>query len=431
MQTVSQHGGQYLRRIVEDEIDELLGGLSAISIEGPKAVGKTETALRRAGSLHNLDDPSQVEIFRASPEALVEGHPPIMIDEWQRLPYSWDLVRRSVDADPSPGRFILAGSSTPNELPAHSGAGRIVTVRMRPLSLAERQISTPSVRLADLLSGARAPIYGETSLNVHDYATEIVKSGFPAIRRSNGRLLRSQLDGYLDRIVKHDFVEAGHRIRDPQMLRSWLTAYAAASSTTASFETIRDASSAGQSGKPSKSATMPYRNILEQTWMLDPVPAWLPSQNLFNRLSRSPVHQLADPALAARLLRVGVDGLVERSTTGPSIVRHATLLGALFQSLVTLSVRTYAQANEASVYHLRTPGGRQEIDLIIERDDRRVVALEVKLTANVRDSDLKHLKWLQHKLGNDLLDAAVITTGKYAFRRRDGIAVIPAGLLTW
>lgn len=126
-----------------------------------------------------------------------------------------------------------------------------------------------------------------------------------------------------------------------------------------------------------------------------------------------------------------MDALVDRSAGGPSIVKHVTLLGALFESLVTQSVRTYAQANEASVYHLRTPGGRQEIDLIIERDDRRVVACEVKLAATVRDSDLRHLKWLQEKLGDALLDSVVITTGKYAYRRTDGIAVIPAGLLTW
>lgn len=417
----------YLKRIVEAEIDELLGGLSAISIEGPKAVGKTETALRRASTVRELDDLVQLDIYRSRPQKLVEGKTPILIDEWQRMPESWDIVRRSVDRDPSPGRFILTGSASPSEAPVHSGAGRIVTIRMRPLSLAERQLETPSVSLADLLSGKRAPIEGETSLTVEDYASEIVKSGLPAVRSGSERLTRVQLAGYIDRIIGHDFNAAGHTVRDPEALRSWLRAYAAATSTTASFEAIRDASSAGLDNAPAKSTTMPYRNVLKQIWMIDPVPAWLPSRNHLRRLGSSPVHQLADPALAAELLGVSVAGLIDGSAAQG--FKDGPLLGALFESLVTLSVRTYAQANEAKVRHLRTRGGEREVDLIVERRDGRVVAIEVKLTARPRDGDVGNLKWLQQRLGEDLLDAVVITTGSHAYRRPDGIAVIPAALL--
>ena len=118
---------KYRARIVEAELDELLTGLPAISIEGPKAVGKTETAQRRATTMHRLDDPGQHDVFRASPERLIAGDPPVLIDGWQRLPTSWDLVRRAVDADPTPARFILTGSAAPTSPPSHSGAGRIVT----------------------------------------------------------------------------------------------------------------------------------------------------------------------------------------------------------------------------------------------------------------------------------------------------------------
>lgn len=420
----------YQARIVDGELDELLAGLPAVSLEGPRAVGKTETARRRAATIFRLDDPGQLEILRAAPDRLTSGETPVLIDEWQRLPSSWDLVRRAVDRDPAPARFLLTGSAAPSEAPVHSGAGRIVTVRMRPMSLAERGIETPSVRLGDLLSGSRQAVAGATTVGLAEYAAEITASGFPAIRQLSGRLLRSQLDGYLDRIVERDVADLGHRVRDRGALRRWLTAYAAASSTTAPFETIRDAASAGENDKPAKTTTGPYRTTLEQLWMIEDVPAWAPARHRLRRLGLSPVHQLADPALAARLLGVDVDALLEDRPAGPPMPRDGTLLGALFESLVTLSVRTYAQAHEVHVRHLRTRGGEHEVDLIVERGDGRIVALEVKLAATVRDHDVRHLRWLADTIGDDLLDAAIVTTGTEAYRRVDGIAVIPAALLT-
>jgi len=420
----------YRRRVIDDELDELLVGLSAVSIEGPKAVGKTETAIRRAHTVFRLDDEPTLQIARAAPQRLTEGPTPILIDEWQRLPTSWDVIRRAVDNDPSQARFLLTGSAAPTELPKHSGAGRIVTVRMRPMALAERDLGPTSVTLGNLLSGARAPLDGATSVGLVDYVDEIIRSGFPAIRRQSGRVLRAQLDGYLDRIVEHDFVELGHVVRNAGALRRWLTAFGAATSTTASYEVIRDATSSGLSDKPSKSTTIPYRATLEQLWMIEEVPAWAPSRNRLRRLGASPVHQLADPALAARLLGLDADALIDGVEPGPALPRDGTLLGALFESLVTLSVRTYAQANEAAVSHLRTRAGEHEIDLIVERGDGRVVAIEVKLSATVSDDDTRHLRWLEDRIGDDLLDAVVVTTGSEAYRRPDGIGVIPAALLT-
>ena len=420
----------YIARIVDDELDEMVAGLSAISIEGPRAVGKTETALRRARTVHRLDDARHREILRAEPERLVVGEPPILIDEWQRMPDSWDLVRRAVDRDPAAGRFLLTGSAAPAEAPTHSGAGRIVTVRMRPLSLAERGPSEATVSLSGLLSGGRPPLEGGSDMGLADYAHEITRSGFPAMRTLPPRLLRAQLDSYIDRIVEHDFNDLGHNVRDRRSLRSWMTAFAAATATSASYATIRDAATPGEPDKPAKSTAIAYRRVLEQLWMIEEVPAWLPTSNRLTRLAASPVHHLADPALAARLLGVDVDALVDGVDTGPAIPRNGTLLGALFESLVALSVRVYAQAGEARVSHLRTRAGEREIDLIVERADGRVVALEVKLSALINDNDVRHLHWLASRIGPNLLDAAVITTGREAYRRRDGIGVIPAALLT-
>lgn len=420
--------GGYRRRIIDDELDELLDGLPAIAIEGPKAVGKTATALRRAATVHRLDDEAERSIAQADPSRLVEGRRPILIDEWQRLPESFDRVRRAVDAGWEPGSFLLTGSASPTDPPTHSGAGRIVRVRLRPMTLAERSVDSPSVSLGQLLRGERPQVGGRTNVDLERYVEEILVSGFPAIRGLSPRLLRAQLDGYLDHIVDRDFEDLGRKVRRPGTLRRWMTAYAAATSTTATYEKIRDAATSDMGEKPTRPTTRPYRDILERLWILDPVPAWLPTRNRLTRLSSPPKHHLADPALAARLLGVDAATLLQARPAGPSMPRDGTLLGALFESLVTLCIRVYAQRNEARTAHLRTWSGDREIDLIVERG-RSIVALEIKLGQVVDDRDVRHLLWLQRELGEDLVDAVVVTTGQAAYRRPDGIAVVPAALL--
>jgi predicted AAA+ superfamily ATPase len=175
--------------------------------------------------------------------------------------------------------------------------------------------------------------------------------------------------------------------------------------------------------------TQPYTAVLERLWVLDRLDAWLPTSNMISRLSAPPKHHLVDPALAARLLGATEGTLLEGREPGPPIPRKGTLVGALFESLVTQSVRIYAQAAEAEVRHLRTHGGDREIDLLVVRDDGRVVAIEVKLTRAVNDADVRNLVWLRERIGDDLLDSVVVTTGPEAYRRSDGIAVVPAALL--
>jgi len=418
----------YRRRVVDNELDELLAGVAAVSLEGPKAVGKTATALRRAATVYRLDDEAERAIVEADPSRLLEGDRPVLIDEWQRFPASFDRVRRAVDDGAGPGSFLLTGSASPSDPPTHSGAGRILRVRLRPMTLAERGVGVASVSLGDLLLGGRPAITGRTDVALQRYVNEILTSGFPGIRGLPGRLQRAQLDGYLERIVDRDFEDLGHQVRRPATLRRWLQAYAAATATSASLETIRDAATSDRGAKPTRATTQPYRNVLERLWILDPVAAWLPTRNRLARLSSPPKHHLADPALAARLLGVDADALLHARPAGPPIPRDGTLLGALFESLVTLCVRVYAQASEAQIGHLRTWSGDREVDLIVERG-RQIVAFEVKLGQVVDDRDVRHLVWLRHELGDDLADAAVITTGRAAYRRADGIAVIPAALL--
>jgi len=420
----------YRRRIVDNELSDLIRELAAIALEGPKGVGKTRTALQHARTVRRLDDPAEFAVAEAAPERLLDGELPVLLDEWQRLPSVWDLVRRRVDDGAPPGSFLLTGSTVPDPPPTHSGAGRIVSVRMRPFSLAER-LGEHTVSLGEILAGKREAVTGRTELTVEEYAAEVLASGFPGIRDLSGRARRQQLDGYIERVVDRDIPDdAGVTIRNPAALRRWMIAYAAASSSTASFEKIRDAASGGEDHKPSKETTQNYRDALTRVWMLDEVSAWLPSGSTLRELAQAPKHQLADPALAAELLGASLETLLGgRGRLIPGAAPERTLLGALFESLVTLSVSVYAQHNEARVRHFRTARGRHEADLIVEARDGGVVAFEIKLARTATDTHVNHLAWLGKQLGERLRDAVVITTGPTAYRRPDGVAVVPAALL--
>lgn len=420
--------GEYVSRVLDPLLDDLIAGLPAIALEGLKGVGKTATAEQRAATVYRMDDVPTRELIRADSRRITAGPTPILIDEWQRYPATWDVVRRSVDEDHRPGRFLLTGSAAPSNPSTHSGAGRIVRLRLRPLTLVERGVGVPTVSLRTLLSGSRPPVSGDSTVGLEEYVHELVVGGFPGMRYVSDLAQRFALDSYLERIVDVDLPELGIEVRRPATLRRWLAAYAAATATTASYETIRDAATAGENDKPAKTTTIPYRDALERLWLLDPLEAWAPTGSHLNRLVAAPKHHVADPALACRL--VGLDAGALLSGEGPpSIRREGSFLGSLVESMVAMSVRTFATANQARVSHFRTKGGEREVDLIVERADHRIVAVEVKLAASVEDRDVANLRWLRSSLGERMLDAAVITTGSYAYRRPDGIAVIPLALL--
>jgi predicted AAA+ superfamily ATPase len=420
---------EYLRRIIDDELDDLFSQVPAIAIDGPKAVGKTTTAEQRARGLLKLDSRANRASIQADPELVRTRVRPLLIDEWQKVPEVWDVVRRLVDEDRTGGQFLLVGSAAPAPgATAHSGAGRIGRLRMRPMTLSERGVTEPTVSLRGLLSGDRPPLDGSCTLRLGDYTEEILASGFPGLRDLTPRALKFQLDSYLHNAVDRDVPEQGLAVRKPEAMLAWLRAYAAATASTASYSRLLDAATPGQSDKPARSTSIAYRDVLTQLWLLDPVPAWGPAGNPLPRLGQAPRHHLADPALAARLLGLSVSALLDGDgePLGP---QAGTMLGHLFESLTTLCVRVPAQAAEATVGHLRTRNGDHEVDLVVVRDDGKVLAIEVKLAATVEDRDATHLHWLGGHLGGTLLDSMIINTGPNAYRRPDGIGVVPLGLL--
>ena len=417
----------YSARVIDAELDELMAGLAAIALEGPKAVGKTATALRRASTVHELDEEQQRAVAAADLDRVIDGEPPVLIDEWQRLPAIWDKVRRAVDRDATPGRFLLTGSASPEGGGSHSGAGRIVDLRMRPMALAERLPGIASVSLARLLDGTQGDIKGRTELALSDYVEEILRSGFPGIRGLPERAREAQLATYVARVVDRDFPEL-RPVRNPARLRAWMAAYASATATTTSFEKLRQAATVGEKTPPAKTTVIPYIDVLERLFILDPLPGWRPRTHL-RELGEAPKHHLADPALAATLVNATRDALLAGESPGAIKPKDGTYLGALFESLVTLSIRVYAQAAQAGVHHFRTHRGEHEIDLVVEGRNNKVLAIEVKLAATPPSDAVKQLDWFAKTFGDDVADRIIITTGRDAYRRPDGIAVIPAALL--
>jgi predicted AAA+ superfamily ATPase len=398
-------------------------------MDGAKGVGKTSTAEERVDGLARLDAKSVREAVAADPESILRRPRPLLVDEWQKVPEVWDVIRRSVDVDRRPSQFLLTGSASPEPgATAHSGAGRITRLRMRPMTLVERQVVEPSVRLGALLRGRNPALEGETGFRLADYAEEIVQPGLPGLRGLSTRATKAALDSYLHNAVDRDVPDAGLNVRRPEVMLDWLRAYAAATASTASYNAILEAATAGIVDKPAKTTTTMYRDVLAQIWLLDPVPAWGPTGTAFARLGQAPKHHLTDPSLAARLLGLSVDALIdgEGAPIGP---QESTMLGRLFDGLVTLCIRVHAQAAEATVGHLRTRNGDHEIDLVVVRDDGRVLAVEIKLANTVQDRDVRHLRWLQDQLGSRVIDAIVVNTGPAAYRRVDGIGIVPLALL--
>lgn len=421
---------EYRERVVDGLLDSYLGEVRAILLDGPKSVGKTATATKRATTIFELDDPAAFQIVSADPGLALSQPGPVLFDEWQRLPSIWDDVKREVSrGDTTNGPFILTGSAYAPNVITHSGAGRFLEIRMRPMTLPERGVCSPVFSIGALMLGQQEIPLIHSSLKLKDYVNEITASGFPGIRTLSLNARQAMLESYITTIINKDMQEAGHKVRKPAQLRAWLKSYAAATSTTTSWEKIRTAATPGQEQLIAKGTTLPYIETLEMLRILDPLPAWLPTNNHLIEVGQAPKHHLADPALAAVLLGETSNSLLRGATDNNRDFDDPVLLGALFESLVVLNVRVFAQANNFDVAHMRTNHGRHEVDIILQSKNGDITAIEIKLASVVGHKDVEHLLWLKEKLGGKLKEMIVITTGGTSHRSEQGVAVIPLALL--
>lgn len=407
----------YRPRLVESLLDELLMALPAVLLVGPRASGKTTTALRRAGTALRLDLPAVAAAVDNDPDAvLAEGDPPVLIDEWQVVPSVLGAVKRSVDTTAGNGRFLLTGSSQADlQAQGWPATGRIVRVPVWPMNVRERLGFVDRRSIVDRcfnadLDGLRMPT---EPLDVRDYVDLALDGGFPdLVGRHSERARRAWMAAYIEQVVRRDAPFAGHE-RDPQRLRSYLTALAANTAEVVAHKTLYDAAGV------SRMTALAYDNLLELLFVTERIPAF--SSNRLRRLTRTPKRYVVEPGLLGPLWRVDAR----------SVVRDGRLVGALLDTFVVAQLRAEIAVAEvsSSMFHLRQVDGRHEVDLVLEGPGGGVVGIEIKAHASPTPAMARHLMWLHDQMGDRFVAGIVFHTGPRAFQLAEQIWALPIASL--
>jgi len=415
----------YRTRVVDAVLDARLKAVGCVVLEGPKAVGKTATAARRAASEVRLDtDVNAREIARADPSLVLEGAAPRLIDEWQIVPDIWNHVRRAVDDIGKPGQFILTGSTAASEdVARHSGAGRMSRLAMRPMSLLEAGRSSGAVSLRALFDGnpARAQRPGSTIPELVDW---LCTGGWPAHVDAPVTDAQAAHRAYLAELARVDMRVVDGVRRDPQRVQRVLRSLARNISTGAEITTIAKDTSLPPDGAAVGRLTVDdYLDAFARLMITEDLGAWMPSLRSRARLRTRPVRHLADPCLAVAALRA----------TPKALLADWNYTGLLFENMALRDVRVYLDATGGTTYHYRDSNGL-EVDIIVELDDGRWGAIEVKLGENRIEEGAESLAQFARTVnlrsaGQPSFLAVLTGANVYATRRPDGIDVIPIAAL--
>ncbi|MEZ5215728.1 MAG: DUF4143 domain-containing protein [Ilumatobacteraceae bacterium] len=335
-------------------------------------------------------------MFGADPDAaLRERNEPVLLDEWQEVPEVLGAVKRAVDAEPRAGRFVLTGSASGDLSTATwPGTGRLIRQRMYGMTVRER------VGAVEGRPTVEAMLRGEVVLpsdrpDLGDYVDLALIGGFPeVVRLAGSQDRRLWFESYLDQLVTRDVERLGER-RDPDRLRRYLQAWALHSAGAADDVTIY------RSVGLDRRTHVAYEQVLLNTFVCDRVPSW--TTNRLKRLVRSPKRYVVDPALMAAAARVGRSDVLD----------DAGLLGRLIDTFVVAELRSHVAVDDdrPQMFHVRTDGGRQEIDAVLEYDGGKVFGIEIKATATPTSSDARHLTWLAGELGDRFAGGVVFHTG--------------------
>jgi hypothetical protein len=408
---------RYVKRLADALIDELFAGVPALMLIGPRAAGKTTTAGRHARSVIRLDRPAEAAAVAADPDvALADLDEPILIDEWQAVPEVLGAVKRAVDDDPRPGRFLLTGSVRADMIAAGWPAtGRVVRVPLWGLSEREIVADVRCESLIDLLfDGAFDRILlPDEPPNLRRYVELALRGSFPQLALRSVESVRSRwLAAYLDQLTQRDAVAIGG-VRDPRRLGRYLRAVAANSAGVAEHKTLYDAAGIN------RLTAIAYDSLLEALFVIEQVPAW--TTNRLARVTAAPKRYLAEPAFLAPLLGLDVRG----------VLRDSDQLGRLIDTFVLAQLRAEIEPSRIrpTVHHLRLEHGRHEADLVLESGDGRVVAIEVKASSAPDREMARHLVWLRDRLGSDLVAGVLLHTGPRSFRLDDRILALPISAL--
>jgi hypothetical protein len=404
----------YRNRLVDALVAELLHELPAVLIVGARAVGKTTTAERFARTVIRLDRDADAAVFRADPDVALRGlQEPVLLDEWQAVPSVLGALKRAVDDDPRPGRFLLTGSVRADiEAETWPGTGRLVRVAMS--GLVAREISgivdEPGLFERIVAEGLEAAARIPTDApDLRGYIEMALAGAFPSPAlhlRDPGR--RRWLDGYLDQILTRDAEQvAGDR--DPVRLRRYFEVLASSTAGVVEDKKLYDAA-----GINAKTAAA-YDRLLTNLLIVEAVPAWTTSR--LKRLTRASKRYVVDPGLVGAALRVDVDG----------VMRDGDLLGRVLDSFVMAQIRAEIAVGAAQLrsYHLRQQQGRHEVDIILEAGNGRVIGVEVKAEAAPTRRSARHLSWLRDELGDRFVAGLVLHTGPRPFALGDRLLALP------
>ncbi len=407
----------YRQRLVEPLLDELLMALPAVLLVGPRASGKTTTALRRATTTLRLDRPDVAAAVDNDPDAvLADCDPPVLIDEWQVVPSVLGAVKRSVDTTVGNGRYLLTGSSQA-DLQAHGwpATGRIVRVPVWPMNVRERLgfINRRSIVDRFFEADFDGLIMPTERMDIRDYVDLALNGGFPdLVGQDSERARKAWLAAYIEQVIRRDALLVGQE-RDPQRLRTYLTALAANTAEVVTHKTLYDTAGV------SRMTALAYDNLLELLYVTERIPAY--SSNRLRQLSRTPKRHIIEPGLLGPLLRVDAR----------SVVRDARLAGSLLDTFVVAQLRAEVSVAESSpsMFHLRQVDGRHEVDLVLEGPAGVVVAIEIKAHASPTLSMARHLEWLRDQLGHKFVAGVVLHTGSRPFQLAEQIWALPIASL--
>jgi uncharacterized protein len=409
----------YLPRLVDRLLDELLSQVSAVMVVGARASGKTTTATRRAATIVQLDAEAQAAAFAADPDSALRGlKEPVLLDEWQAVPGVFGAARRAVDADPRPNRFYLTGSVRAEiEHEVWPGTGRFVRVPMYPITVAELHGRTASKTFFDRLADGDALTVPARPPDLRGYVELAMQGGFPqpALLLS-GRPRRAWLQSYLEDLLTHDAEELENsptKRHDKALLRRYFEAYALNSAGAVDHKTIYDAAGI------SRVTATGYERLLTRLLVVDQMPAW--ASNRLRRLIRAPKRYVIDAALITTALRL----------SGQGVMSDGDMLGRLLDTFVASQLRpeTVVSDSEPRLHHLRTEGGRHEVDVLAELGGQRVIGIEIKASAAPTRADGRHLEWLKGELGNRFVAGVVLHTGPRIYELGDRLIAAPIAAL--
>lgn len=415
---------EYLHRLVDELLKNELEAFGAVLITGPKWCGKTTTGLNQANSTLFLQNPDEREqnlsLADIKPSLLLEGDNHRLIDEWQDAPKLWDAVRFSVDKKAETGLYILTGSTSVDEsLVAHSGTGRISRLKMRTMSLFESGDSNGDISISDLLR--RKEIASKSDHSIEDIANLIVGGGWPASVNRSQDVKQRQVAGYCKSIINTEISTADGISRDSDKVYQVLRSYSRHISTPATIQTITNDVTKNFDSINRKTVGE-YLEALKKIFVIEDLKAWSPKLRSKTVISTSPTRHFVDPAIAAYFLDANPQDLLNDLET----------MGLLFESLVIRDLRIYTESIEGRVYHYRDHSG-QEADAILHFKNGQWAAIEVKLGNRAINEGAESLKGLAKKIDQDSMKKpsflAVITGTGYAYKREDGVYVIPIGCL--